>query len=94
MAPMVKKKKKSACLFRRHKRWNFDLWVRKIPWRRKWQPTPVFLSGKSHGQRRLVGYNPRGHKRVGHDLVTKQLAKYILCPYISITVSCHSQDKP
>ena len=33
-----------------------------IPWRRKWQPTPVFLSGKSHGQRSLVGYSPWGHK--------------------------------
>ena len=36
--------------------------VRKIPWRRKWQPTPVFLPGKSHGQRSLVGYSPWGHK--------------------------------
>ena len=34
-----------------------------IPWRRKWQPTPVFLPGKSHEQRNLVGYSPRGHKR-------------------------------
>ena len=34
---------------------GFDLWVRKIPWRRKWQPTPVFLPGQSHGQRNLVG---------------------------------------
>ena len=33
-----------------------DPWVEKIPWRRKWQPTPVFLPGKSHGQRSLVGY--------------------------------------
>ena len=41
--------------------------VRKIPWRRKWQPTSVFLSGKSHGQGSLVGYSPWGHKRVGHD---------------------------
>ena len=32
--------------------------VGKIPWRRKWQPTPVFLPGKSHGQRSLVGYSP------------------------------------
>ena len=44
----------------------FDLfhyhWVRKISWRRKWQPTPVFLPGKSHGQRSLVGYSPRGRK--------------------------------
>ena len=36
----------------------FDPWVRKMPWRRKWQPTPVFSPGKSHGQRRLVGYSP------------------------------------
>ncbi|CAM9784256.1 unnamed protein product [Rangifer tarandus platyrhynchus] len=47
-------------------------WVRKIPWRRKWQPTTVFLPGKSHGQRKLTGYSPWGHKRVGHDLGTKQ----------------------
>ena len=37
-------------------------WVGKIPWRRKWQPTPIFLPGKSHGQRSLVGYSPRGSK--------------------------------
>ena len=37
-------------------------WVRKIPWRGKWQPTPVFLLGKSHGQRSLVGYSPWGLK--------------------------------
>ena len=34
----------------------------KIPWRRKWQPTQVFLLGESHGQRSLVGYSPQGHK--------------------------------
>ena len=39
----------------------------KIPWRRKWQPTPVFFPGKSHGQRNLVGYSPRGSQRVRHD---------------------------
>ena len=44
------------------KRCRFDPWVRKIPWRRKWQPTPVFLPGKFHGQRSLVGYNPWGCK--------------------------------
>ena len=37
---------------------GFDPWVRKTSWRRKWQPTPVLLPGKSHGWRRLVGYNP------------------------------------
>ena len=41
---------------------GFDPWVRKIPWKRAWQPTLVFLSGKSHGQRSLVGYSPQGHK--------------------------------
>jgi len=54
------------------RRLKFYPWVGKIPWRRKWQPTPVFLPGKSQGQRSLVGYTPRGHKRVGHDLATKQ----------------------
>ena len=39
-----------------------DPWVEKIPWRRKWQPTPVFLPGESHGQRSLVGYSLWGHK--------------------------------
>ena len=41
---------------------GFDPWVGKILWRRKWQPTPVFLPGKSHGQRMLAGYNPWSHK--------------------------------
>ncbi|RCU27096.1 hypothetical protein DVA79_19545, partial [Acinetobacter baumannii] len=41
---------------------GFDLWIGKIPWSRKWQPTPVFLPGESHGQRRLVAYSPWGHK--------------------------------
>ena len=47
---------------RRHKRHGFDTWVRKIPWRRKWQPTPVSLPGKYHEQRSLAGYRPLGHK--------------------------------
>ena len=41
---------------------RFGPWVRKIPWRRNWQSTPVFLPGKSHGQRSLVDYSPWGHK--------------------------------
>ena len=51
---------KSICL--QCGRPGFDPWVRKMPWRRKLQPTPVFLPGKSHGQRNLVGYSPWGHK--------------------------------
>ena len=42
----------------------FHPWVRKIPWRREWQPTPVFLPGKPHGQRSLTGYSPWGHKEL------------------------------
>ena len=41
---------------------GFKPWVGKISWRRKWQPTPVFLPGKSHGWRSLVAYSPWGHK--------------------------------
>ena len=50
---------------------GFDPLVGKIPWRRKWQPIPVFWLGKSHGQKSLAGYRP-GIYRVRHDLVTKQ----------------------
>ena len=41
-----------------------DPWVRQIPWRRAWQPTPVFLPGESHGQRSLIGSSPRGCKEL------------------------------
>ena len=61
--------KESACQCRRPR---FNPWFKKIPWRRKWEPTPVFLPGKSHGQMSLVGYSPWGRKRAGHNLVTKQ----------------------
>jgi len=44
----------------------------RFPWRRKWQPTLVFLPEKSHGQRSLVGYGQQGHKRVRYDLVAEQ----------------------
>ena len=60
--------KESACQCRRRRRCGFDPWVRTIPWRRKWQPTPVLLLGKSHGQRSLVGYSACGH-RVRRDWV-------------------------
>ena len=44
------------------RRLGFDSWVGKIPWRRDWQPTPVFLPGESHGQRSLAGHSPWGCK--------------------------------
>ena len=58
--------KEPTCQFRRHRRCRFNPWVRKIPWRRKGQPAPVFLPGESYGQRSLMGYSPWSH-RVGHD---------------------------
>ena len=53
--------KEPACQSRRH---EFDPWVGKILWRRKWQPTPVLLPGKSHGWRSMVGYSPWGCKEL------------------------------
>ena len=50
--------KEPAYQCRRHKRRGFDPWIRKIPWRRAWQPTPVFQPGESHGQRSPVGCSP------------------------------------
>ena len=61
--------KESACQSRRC---GFEPWVEKTPWRRKWQPIPVFLPGKCQGQRSLAGCNLCCHKRVRYDLVTKQ----------------------
>ena len=58
---------------------GFDPWVGKIPWRRKWQLTPVFFPGESHGQRSLVGYSPWGHKESD---TTEQLTltSQVVCP--------------
>ena len=54
--------KESACQCRRRTWWGLDPWVRKIPWRRDWQLTTVFLPGESHGQRSLADYSPWGQK--------------------------------
>ena len=54
-----------ACQCRRQKRHGFHPWVGKIPWRRAWQPTAVFLPGESHGQRSLAGCSPWGRKESG-----------------------------
>ena len=53
--------KEPVCQCRTH---GLDPWVEKIPWSRKWEPTPGFLPGKSHGQRSLVGYSPWGCKEL------------------------------
>ena len=69
---------KKICL--QYRRSGFDPWVRKIFWGRKWQPTPIFVPGKSHRQRSLVGYSPWGPNRVKHNLATEQYnnIKYML----------------
>ena len=54
---------------------GFVPWVRKIPWRREWQPTPVFLPGEFQGQRILVGYSPWGHK----ELDTTERLTFSIC---------------
>ena len=78
--PMWHSFKESACQCRRCR---FNPWIRKIPRSRKWQTTPVFLPGKSHGQKSLLGYSPWGRKRAGHNLVTKQQQSVHLFVYFS-----------
>ena len=58
---------------RQCKRCKFNLWVKKMPWRRKWQPISVLMPGKFHGQRRLAGYSPWGCKEPD---TTEQLSTY------------------
>ena len=84
--------KGSACQCRRR---GFNPWAWKIPWRRKWLPTPVFLPRQSHGRRSLAGFSPWRCKRVKHDLVTKQqqtieqflFIQQIFIAYLVCTVS-------
>ena len=59
--------KEPTCQYTIHRRFRFDPWVGKTPWRRKWQPTLGFLPGESHGQRSLVDLQYIGSQRVGHN---------------------------
>ena len=61
----IPQRKKHWVQCRRHKRCRFNPWVQKIPWRRAWQPTAVFLPGETHRQRSLEGYSPWGHRETG-----------------------------
>ena len=62
--------KELTCQCRRCERHRFNPQVGKIPWKKAWQPTPLFLPGESHGQRNLVGYCPWGHKELDMTEVT------------------------
>ena len=67
--------KEPAC---QHRRGDFNPWVGKIPWRRAWQPTPVFLPGESHGQRCLKSYCLQGRK----ETQLKQFTIHALTEYL------------
>ena len=62
------------------------------PWRRAWKPTPIFLTGESHGRRSLAGYSPQGH-RVGHDWSNLARICYVcvlkLCPTLCDLMDCN-----
>ena len=62
--------KEPICQCRRCRGWSFYPWVRMIPWRRKWQPTPVFLLEKSHGQEGVGWLQTMGSQRVRHNWAT------------------------
>ena len=62
--------KEPACQCTSHRRRGFDSWVGKIPWRRAWEPTPIFLPGETHGPGSLTGYSPRGLKELDTTEVT------------------------
>ena len=72
----------------RCKRNKFDPWVGKIPWRRKWQSTPVFLPGKPHGQRKLVCYYlwvPKSQTQLSDELTTAAIwvgKNFYLCVFL------------
>ena len=55
---------------------GFDSWIEKIPWKRAWQPTPVFLPGESHGPRSLLGYSPESRKELDMTEATDNACMY------------------
>ena len=75
--------KEFTCQCKRGKRHRFDPWVEKIPWKRKWHPTPIFLPGKFHGWRNLVGYSPWGRKESD---TAEQLHFHFLLPTLCLQV--------
>ena len=83
--------KEHTCQCRRHKRCSFDPWSRTIPWRRAQQPTPVFLTGESHGQRNLVDCSTKSCKELNStedtwNLHVKIHTHVCVCVYVCVCV--------
>ena len=72
------------------RRCGFNPWLRNIPRRRKWQPTPVFLPEKSHGQKSLVGYSPQGHKESNMTEWLSMHAHTFIYTFFSVWAIAHS----
>ena len=74
---------------------GFDPWVGKIPWRRAWQPTPVFLPGESHGQRSLAGYSLWGCKKLNttEAINTHRHKERCGCKHTHVHVHTHTDTK-
>ena len=79
--------KQPVCQCRRHKRGSFDPWVRKIPWRRAWQPTPVFWPGESHLQRSLTVCSPWGHKELDTTEATYHTCTHIISLWLTYFIT-------
>ena len=86
--------KEPACQCKRRMRLGFNPWVEKIPWRKTWQPPPIFLPGESLGQGSLASYSPWG-LRVGHDrsdlACTHRLMQQHCPPCPRLYAHCKSQ---
>ena len=88
---MTNSGKEYTCLCRRCRQCRFGPWEGKIPWMRKWQPTPVLFPGKSHGQRSLTGYSPWGHRESD---TTEQLNTQITWKFsLKLTVAMEAKVK-
>ena len=79
---------------------RFDPWVGKIPWRRKWQPPPVFPPGKSHGRRSLAGYSPWGGSQSRtrlsdfHSLTLRPLGSITTSEWVSLAAPAQKRQEP
>ena len=82
--------KEPDCQCKRPKRCGFDPWVGKIPWRRAWQPTPVFLPGESHRQGNLAVYSPQVHTELDTTEETEHARTHALLRQEPFSVYCYS----